>query len=231
MQHDHEPDLATIILDAEGRRGDGWRASLRGRIGALRAPRIREYDTSSIAVLALAALVAVVVLGFVVAGMRTEETPPAADPAPTVTGPLQAPGAELVPGAASGVGSDAPSAPATTLPPRGVDVVASRISAVKTPGRFGVTVRARVANTRSSALGADRGALVTLLVDGGVAAARPLALPAATTGGPAARVETFQLQSCTAGMHSVTLVVDSTARVVEANEADNARSGQFEWSC
>lgn len=230
MSHVREPDLAAIILDGEARRRTGWRSRVRARAEELRVPRAHEYDATSVGVLVLAMLGIALILGFAANALRDDDSAlPVTAAAPVTEGALQAPGAALV----AEAGSDAatkPRASVAVVPP-GVDLVASRITATKTPGRYGATIRVRVANTGGTALTAERGSFMTVLVDGAVVAVRPLTLGAATADGPAARSEAFQLASCTAGTHAVTVVVDANARVDEAREGDNASSAQLDWTC
>lgn len=189
------------------------------------------YDARGVAVLALAIIAMAIVLGFAIREVRggagvvpqaptASETPLLGLTLPGHATPVGGVGEQRDLGRAGGA-----------VPAAGIDLVAGRVSARRSPatGRMSIVVRA--ANVGADALEPAAGGMLMVVVDGALVGARPLALAGATSAGPAARNELFELDQCTSGTHSVTAIVDATGRIDEANEADNARSAQLAWRC
>jgi hypothetical protein len=227
-------DLADIVLADRAQREQSRtsparvRSMLRERLPDRRSTSRPGYDATSVAILALVVLAVAVILGFAVSALRApEQELPAARPSDAASAP-------------SVVAKPGPTrravAPAATVAKRvaGVQLAPGRITAKPVgDGSGAVIIHARVSDVGTKLPSASRPVMVAVVLDGEIVGVSPLTLAAtpASTGTSGAATLSFRTDSCSSGTHSLSVIVDSTAVVAEADEQDNARSTQLAWNC
>jgi hypothetical protein len=214
MHHDdHDPhaalhaDLAAIVLaDSGGEFGEGRQSFASG------------YDARGVIALAVVVGVLAVVIGWTAFSVRGEQrVAPAANSAPAVREEPAVPAA---------LASEQQAADQALSP--GVQLAPVRVRLVEDNAGGGIRIQGAVRNLGQESLIAGRSEYVVLLdgreIDRGV-------LTALDGEGGSVKIDEPYYGGCSAGVHSLLLYVDPSARVRESVETDNALTRAVTLRC
>lgn len=209
-------DLATVILDDHQQKTDAvfaradWRSEATRFVGSDRAMLLTG-------VLLLLVAIGIVTFGTLRGESSSELDQPVStsEPAAVIYGPTQ-------------LDTKHETASAEASTPAKIDLGVSSIKIQ--PGEYsGATITVSIINNGGKALRADQQAQVALLVDGQVRSQQ--ALQGTKAEGGTSQIRYADTTCNGQQARSVAVIVDTTARINEAREANNARTTQVSWPC